>query len=325
MLCDTVKHSNGETMSTAYLTHPVFLQHEMGAHHPERPARLHAIEDRLIAAGLFDLLRHYRAPRASHEALARVHSADYLAALQRESPLHGYVQLDPDTAMNPHTLEAAWRAAGAAVLATDLVIAGTVENAFCALRPPGHHSEAGRAMGFCFLNNIAIAVAHALAVHGLERVAIVDFDVHHGNGTEAMFQGDERVLLCSSFQHPFYPGTDLGRAAPNILLAPLRAGDGSEPFRTVYHDTLLPALEAFAPQMLFISAGFDGHIEDEMSGLELYDADYSWLTRQLRDVARRHAGGRIVSLLEGGYALNALGRSATEHIRVLMGIDGEED
>jgi acetoin utilization deacetylase AcuC-like enzyme len=308
-------------MSTAYLSHPVFLQHEMGAHHPERPARLHAIKDRLIAAGLFDLLRHYRAPRASHEALARVHTPDYLEALQQQSPQQGYAQLDPDTAMNPHTLEAAWRAAGAAVLATDLVLAGTVENAFCALRPPGHHAEARRAMGFCFLNNIAIAVAHALAVHGLERVAIVDFDVHHGNGTEAMFRGDGRVMLCSSFQHPFYPGTALDGSDPLILQAPLRAGDGSAAFREAYEGRLLPALEAFAPQMIFISAGFDGHIEDEMSGLELYDADYSWVTRQLLELAARHAGGRIVSLLEGGYALNALGRCATRHIRVLMGLD----
>jgi acetoin utilization deacetylase AcuC-like enzyme len=224
--------------------------------------------------------------------------------------------------MNPHTLEAAYRAAGAAVLATDRVIAGTVENAFCAVRPPGHHAEAGRAMGFCFLNNIAIAAAHALEEHGLERVAIVDFDVHHGNGTEAMFGGDERVLLCSSFQHPFYPGTELGQQPPNVIHAPLRAGDGSVAFREAYEQQLLPALEAFAPQLIFISAGFDAHIEDEMSGIELYDSDYSWVTQRLVAAAARHAGGRIVSLLEGGYALNALGRSATQHIRVLMGIDG---
>jgi acetoin utilization deacetylase AcuC-like enzyme len=321
MLCDTGKHSNEEAMSTAYITHPVFLQHEMGAHHPECPARLHAIEDRLIAGGLFGLLRHYRAPRAAREALLRVHTADYLDELARRSPQQGHVQLDPNTVMNPHTLEAAWHAAGAAVQATELVLAGTVENAFCAVRPPGHHAEAATAMGFCFFNNVAIGVAHALAAHGLERVAIVDFDVHRGNGSEALFAGDERVLLCSSFQHPLYPGTDLGRGSPNILHAPLRAGDGSSAFRAAYSEHLLPALEAFAPQMLFISAGFDGHIEDEMSSLALYDADYAWLTRALVELAARHAGGRIVSLLEGGYALNALGRSCTRHIRGLMGLD----
>ncbi len=307
-------------MPTAYLSHPVFLQHEMGAHHPERPARLHAIEDRLIADGLIDLLRHYRAPRAVREAILRVHQADYLDSLERQAPQHGYRPLDPDTTMNPHTLEAAYRAAGAAVKATDLVMAGEVENAFCSVRPPGHHAEAGRAMGFCFLNNVAIGAAHALAEHGLERVAIVDFDVHHGNGTEAMFGGDERVLLCSSFQHPFYPGTCLECAADNIHHVPLQAGDGSAAFRAAYEERLLPALEAFAPQIIFISAGFDGHIEDDMSSIALRDEDYGWLSHQLVELAGRHSGGRIVSLLEGGYALNALGRSCTRHIRALMGL-----
>jgi acetoin utilization deacetylase AcuC-like enzyme len=310
-------------MSTAYITHPLFLQHEMGAHHPERPARLHAIEDRLIASGLFDLLRHYRAPRAGREALLRVHTADYLDELAQRSPQQGYRQLDPDTLMNPHTLEAAWHAAGAAVEATDLVLNGVVENAFCAVRPPGHHALAARAMGFCFFNNVAVGVAHALAAHGLQRVAIVDFDVHHGNGSEAMFAGDERVLLCSSFQHPFYPGTDLTPRHPNIVHAPLRAGGDGSALRAAYNERLLPALEAFAPQMIFISAGFDGHVEDEMSALQLTDGDYAWLTRQLVDVAARHAQGRLVSLLEGGYALDALGRSCAQHIRVLMGLHGE--
>jgi acetoin utilization deacetylase AcuC-like enzyme len=222
--------------------------------------------------------------------------------------------------MNPHTLEAARRAAGAGILATDRVMAGEVTNAFCAVRPPGHHAEAGRPMGFCFFNNIAIAVAHALAVHGLERVAIVDFDVHHGNGTEAMFGGDERVLLCSSFQHPYYPGTCLECATENIHHVPLKAGDGSAAFRGAYEERLLPALEAFAPQFIFISAGFDGHTEDDMSSISLQDADYGWLSDKVMALAARHAGGRIVSLLEGGYALDALGRSCARHIRSLMGI-----
>ncbi|MEN8171224.1 MAG: histone deacetylase family protein, partial [Pseudomonadota bacterium] len=254
-------------MSTAYISHPVFLQHEMGEHHPECPARLHAIEEQLAAAGHLKQLHPYSAPRASREAILRCHHHDYLSQLERVAPKQGYLQLDPDTAMNPHTLEAAFRAAGAGIKATDLVISGERENAFCAVRPPGHHAEPERAMGFCFFNNVAIAAAHALADHGLKRVAIIDFDVHHGNGTEAMFRNDNRVLYCSSFQHPFYPGTRLDEAAPNIVLAPLHNGDGSEAFRSIYRDKLLPAVEAFAPQMIFISAGFDAHIEDEMSGL----------------------------------------------------------
>jgi acetoin utilization deacetylase AcuC-like enzyme len=307
-------------MTTAYITHPVCLQHEMGAHHPESPARLHAIEDRLIAAGLHDLLRHYRAPRVEREAILRVHTEAHLASLERLSPEQGYVQLDPDTKMNPHSLEAALRAAGAGIEAVDLVIAGEVENAFCAVRPPGHHAEPEKSMGFCLLNNVAIAAAHALAHHALERVAIVDFDVHNGNGTEAAFRNEPRVLFCTSFQHPYYPITPLTQDREHIVHAPLRAGASSEAFRRAYSETIFPALEVFEPQLLFISAGFDGHVEDEMSGLELFDSDYVWLSEELVGMAKRHCDGRIVSLLEGGYALEALGRCATHHIRALMGI-----
>ena len=307
-------------MSTAYLSHPLFLQHEMGEHHPECPARLQAIAQHLTTAGYDKQLHHHLAPPAEREAILRVHHADYLNTLERVAPTQGYAQLDPDTAMNPHTLEAALHAAGAGIRATDLVLNGEVTNAFCAVRPPGHHAEPGHAMGFCIFNNIAIAVAHALEAHGLKRVAIIDFDVHHGNGTEAMFRHDERVLFCSSFQHPFYPGTRLDPNNPHIIHAPLHTGHGSDAFRAAYNEKIFPAVEAFAPQMLFISAGFDAHMEDAMSGLELSDADYTWVSERIVELAARHANGRIVSLLEGGYALQALGRCATHHIEALIGV-----
>lgn len=305
-------------MATAYITHPDCLLHEMGPHHPESPQRLRAIDDRLIASGVMDLLRHYEAPRASRAQLGRVHTADYIQRLHDLAPQAGHVQLDPDTAMNRHSLHAALHAAGAVVLATDLVMAGTVENAFCAVRPPGHHAEPDHAMGFCLFNNLAVGVAHALAGHGLERVAIIDFDVHHGNGTETMFRHEPRVLFCSSFQHPFYPHTPLVPDQPNLLQLPLPAGTGSAAFRAAFEQQLFPAVERFAPQMLFVSAGFDAHLEDEMSLLALTDEDYSWVSERIVAVAERHAAGRIVSTLEGGYALHALGRCVTRHIRALM-------
>ncbi len=306
-------------MSTAYLSHPLFLQHEMGASHPECPARLRAIAQHLRAAGYFEQFQHHTAPPAGREAILRVHHADYLQMLERTAPTQGYLQLDPDTAMNPYSLDAAFHAAGSGIKATDLVLSGEMANAFCAVRPPGHHAEPGHAMGFCFFNNIAIAVAHALEEHGLQRVAIIDFDVHHGNGTETMFRNDQRVLFCSSFQHPFYPGTPLDRNNRHIVHAPLHAGDGSEAFRRAYNEKIFPAVEAFAPQVIFISAGFDAHKEDAMAQLELKDEDYTWISERIVELAARHANGRIISLLEGGYALDALGRCATEHVRILMG------
>ena len=305
-------------MATAYITHPECLLHEMGAHHPESPQRLRAIDDRLIAAGLMDLLRHYTAPQASPEQITRVHTPAYLQRLVELAPRHGHVALDPDTAMNPHSLNAALHAAGAVILATDLVVADTVENAFCAVRPPGHHAEPAHAMGFCLLNNIAIGVAHALAHHGLERIAIIDFDVHHGNGTETMFRNEPRVLLCSSFQHPYYPYTPLDSSRANLIEVPLSAGSNGAAFRKGYEEKVFPAVEKFAPQMIFISAGFDAHVEDDMSSLALTDDDYSWVSERIVDLAHRHANGRIVSTLEGGYALNALGRAAARHIKALM-------
>lgn len=307
-------------MSTLFVTHRDCLLHDMGSHHPECPARLSAIEDQLIASGLMNHLDHADAPTATREQLARVHDAHYLDALERISPSEGWVQLDPDTAMNAHTLQAALRGAGAAVLATDRVMSGAAENAFCSVRPPGHHALRGRAMGFCVFNNVAVGAAHALAHHGLKRVAIIDFDVHHGNGTEEIFSGDQRVLMASTFQHPFYPysGTE-GRSAQMVNI-PLAAYSDGKAFRAAVEQHWLPALEAFVPEMLFISAGFDAHREDELAMLNFVEADYAWVTEKLKALAEKCAQGRIVSLLEGGYSLSALGRSAAVHLKVLAGL-----
>ncbi|GAB4353563.1 MAG: histone deacetylase family protein [Immundisolibacter sp.] len=305
-------------MHTAYISHPRCRAHDAGPWHPEAPERLTAIEDHLIATGLDPLLRHYEAPPATREQLLRVHDADYLDALDTRSPEHGVIHVDADTAMNPHTLDAARHAAGAVVRAVDLLLAGEARNAFCGVRPPGHHAERRRAMGFCFYNNVAVGAAHALASGQVQRVAIVDFDVHHGNGTEEIFHHSEQVLYCSSFQHPFYPYTDLNFRAPNVIHAPLAAGLGSEAFRVAVDEEWLPALARFAPQMLFISAGFDGHRDDVMSQLCLTEDDYAWVTRVLQALAAEYAEGRIVSVLEGGYDLPALARSVRAHLDVLL-------
>lgn len=308
-------------MSTAYITHPACLMHDMGAGHPESPARIQAIEDQLIASSLLHFLERVDAPLASREELARVHEPDYIEAVFARAPDTGLVYLDPDTAMNPHSLEAARRAAGAAVLATDMVISGRVENAFCNIRPPGHHAESMRAMGFCIFNNVAVGVAHALEKHGLQRIAIADFDVHHGNGTEEIFRADPRVMLCSTFQHPYYPylGADSGNE--HIINVPLPAGTGSMAFREAVTKNWLPAIEQFRPGMLFVSAGFDAHRDDDMAGFNLVEADYAWVTRQLVDIAAKFCGRRIVSVLEGGYNLHALGRCALAHLKVLSGTE----
>jgi acetoin utilization deacetylase AcuC-like enzyme len=305
---------------SAYITHPDCLKHDMGGYHPERPARLSAIEDQLIASGIGQHLVRYEAPLASDEQLERVHPADYVRAIREASPSEGTVHLDPDTAMNAFTLPAALRAAGAGVLAVDLVMKGEASTAFCAVRPPGHHACRARAMGFCIFNNVAIAARHAIAAHGLERVAVIDFDVHHGNGTEDIFEGDDRLLMASTFQHPFYPYSGTEDPAPNMVNVPLAAGAGSREFREAVTEAWLPALNQFEPQLILFSAGFDAHIEDDMAMLRFTDADYGWVTEQLQPIAERHAEGRMVSLLEGGYALSALGRSAVQHIRVLAGL-----
>jgi acetoin utilization deacetylase AcuC-like enzyme len=305
-------------MPTGYYTHPEFLRHEMGHFHPECPERLQAIEDQLISHGMDGLLERREATPATREQIERVHRPDYVDSLERASPASGYYPIDPDTSMNSHTLAAATLAAGAAVAATDAVMAGEMENAFCCVRPPGHHAEPDRAMGFCFFNNVAVAARHALAAHGLERVAIVDFDVHHGNGTEAAFRGDDRVLMCSFFQHPFYPYSGTEHIATNMANIPLPAYTNGLAVREVVETIWLPRLNEFRPQMLFISAGFDAHREDDLGQMGLVEQDYAWITGQLVDVARAHANGRIVSCLEGGYNLSALGRSVLAHLKVLL-------
>lgn len=304
-------------MSSAFISHPACFLHEMGGHHPESPRRLQAIIDALHAADLYAKLQTYEAPRATRAQLERVHSADYIDHIEAQAPKTGLAYLDPDTAMNPYTLEAALRASGAVVLAIDLVMRGEVDNAFCAVRPPGHHAGANFAMGFCIFNNVAAGVAHALEEYGLERIAIVDFDVHHGNGTEHIFRDEPHVLLCSSFQHPFYPHSG-AQPGPHYSSMPLALGSGSKEFRLAMEMQCFPALRNFKPQMLFISAGFDAHAEDELAGLNLNEMDYAWVTRELKSVARETAGGKIVAVLEGGYALHALGRSAVAHILNLL-------
>ena len=433
-------------MQTAYITHPDCLKHDMGGYHPECPQRLVAIQNQLQATGLLSQLQHYEAPLVTTEQLARVHTPDYIESIRQTAPAAGLVMLDADTAMNPFTWNAALRAAGAVVLATDLVLNEKVKNAFCAIRPPGHHAESNRAMGFCLFNNVAVGVAHAIQQYHLQQVAILDFDVHHGNGSEEIFRDNSQVMLCSTFQHPFYPycgadsaterminvplpygadGTVFRKAVTDIWLPALdvlatdlvlnekvknafcairppghhaesnRAmgfclfnnvavgvahaiqqyhlqqvaildfdvhhGNGSEEifrdnsqvmlcstfqhpfypycgadsaterminvplpygadgtvFRKAVTDIWLPALDKFKPEMIFVSAGFDAHRDDEMAQLQLIDEDYVWITQQIKAIANKYAHGRIVSVLEGGYELNALGRCVAAHISML--------
>ncbi len=306
--------------STAFITHRDCHLHDMGSFHPESPARLSAISDQMIAQGLDHYFLFYDAPLATVEQLTRVHPASHLEHLKRISPTLGIVHIDPDTAMNPHSWQAALRSAGAGVMAVDLVMAGEVNNAFCAIRPPGHHAERSTSMGFCFFNNIAVAAMHALTAHGLSRVAIVDFDVHHGNGTEDCFRDNEHVLMVSMFQHPFYPYSGAENPAFNMLNVPLPSGTGGEEFRKLVEESWMPRLHKFKPEMIFISAGFDAHQEDDLGGMKLLEKDYAWVTEQLKQLAGETAQGRIVSMLEGGYVLSALARSVVAHIKVLAGI-----
>ncbi|MEO7850901.1 MAG: histone deacetylase family protein [Rubrivivax sp.] len=308
-------------MSTAFFSHPECRFHDMGEGHPECPQRLDAIADYLLSSGLDVALQRHDAPLATAEQLARAHASGYVSQV---SDLMQQVQnsgrpraVDPDTMIGPGTLQAALRAAGAAVAATDEVISGRCTNAFCAVRPPGHHAVRDQAMGFCFFNNVAVAARHALDVHGLQRVAIVDFDVHHGNGTEDIIAGDERVLMASFFQHPLYPysgGVPKGDNMVNVPVPPYTRGPA---VRDLIEAMWMPRLEAFKPQMVFISAGFDAHRDDELGQMGLVEADYQWITERIKGVADRHAEGRIVSCLEGGYHLDALARSVAAHLRVL--------
>lgn len=306
-------------MSVAFITHPDCLQHDAGQGHPECPDRLRVINDQLIASGLEWLLCHYEAPEASREQLLRVHDAGYIQRIFDAAPKEGYVKLDPDTIMNPRSLSAALHAAGAVVLGVDLVMRGETDKVFCNVRPPGHHAERNRAMGFCIFNNVAVGAAHALAGYGLERVAIVDFDVHHGNGTENIFRDEPRLLYCSSFQHPFYPYMDFVTQRRNMIRVPLQAGTGSADFRAALDKQWWPALESFKPQLILCSAGFDAHAEDPLANLRLNEEDYAWVTQRIITAADKYAEGRVISTLEGGYALHALGRSVAAHIKALLG------
>jgi acetoin utilization deacetylase AcuC-like enzyme len=308
-------------MTLAFYSHADCRAHFMGQGHPECPERIDAIHDHLIATGLDMALDMREPPLATDEQLERAHSASHVQelraamALLRDSGEH--LQFDPDTSAGPGTWRAALRAAGAAVAATDAVIDGSAETAFCAVRPPGHHAERSTAMGFCFFNNVAVAARHALDVRGLERVAIIDFDVHHGNGTEDIVAGDERILMASFFQHPLYPYSGAVPKGTNMVNVPIPPYARGPQVREAIEAMWLPRLDEFAPQMLFISAGFDAHREDELGQLGLIEDDYAWITRQLVAVARRHSRGRIVSCLEGGYNLSALARSVAAHLRVL--------
>ncbi len=307
-------------MTTAYITHPDCLRHEMGTGHPECPARLGAVNDQMRASGMMDGLRCLEAPLIDADDLKRVHEPSYVDLIFESAPSEGYVQLDPDTAMNPHSLNAARRAAGAGLLAVDEVIDGKSLNAFCAVRPCGHHATQARSMGFCIFNNVGVAAAYALEKKDLQRVAIIDFDVHHGNGTEDIFsqpQWRERVLMASFFQHPFYPYSGTTAPAPNMLNIPLAEGSDGDAAKRAIESQWLPALQNFKPQMIFISAGFDAHREDLLGGMALVEADYAWITREMMKVAAEHSQNRIVSMLEGGYNLAALGRSAVAHVRAL--------
>jgi len=298
----------------------------MGEGHPECPQRLSAIDDRLLICGVSDALEWREAPEASVTDIELAHGRMHVAALRgltdglREEIEAGgptHAQIDPDTSLNVHTWDAALRAAGAAIAATDAVMAGELENAFCSVRPPGHHACRDKAMGFCFLNNVAIAARYALERHGLKRVAIVDFDVHHGNGTENIVAGDQRILMVSFFQHPFYPEGGSRSNASNLVNLPVPAYTKGPQVRELIEAHWLPRLEAYRPEMVFISAGFDAHRADDMGQMGLVEADYAWITRRIKDVAQRHAQGRIVSCLEGGYNLDALALSVEAHIRVL--------
>lgn len=313
-------------MKTAIYTHPDCMRHEMGSWHPECPERLQAIEDQLIASRIGPLLERREAPEVDVAEIARVHSADAIERVQSNVPpmSHGlseYYPLDADTLLNHYSWKAALRAAGAAVAATDAVIAGEIANAFCAIRPPGHHARPTEPMGFCLFGNVAIAAKHALEVRGLQRVAIVDFDVHHGNGTEEAFLDDPRVLMVSFFQHPFYPYSEVRTDLPNMVNLPVPAYTKGDEVRKLVSEKWLPALHAHRPEMIFISAGFDAHREDDLGQLGLVEADYAWITHQVMEVAREHARGRIVSCLEGGYNLSALGRSVVAHLKALAQLD----
>jgi acetoin utilization deacetylase AcuC-like enzyme len=306
-------------MTTLLLTHPAGLEHDTSQGHPERADRLRAIE-RALAQPEFDALVREQAPRAAEADLELVHPSAYVEAVRASVPLDGYSFLDPDTIVSPGSFEAALRAAGAGIRAVDAVMAGEAANAFCAVRPPGHHAEPDRAMGFCLFSNAAIAAMHARQAHGAARVAVADFDVHHGNGTQAAFWSDAEAFYGSTHQMPLFPGTGAARETGlgNIVNAPLPPGSAGAEFRAAWRDRILPALDDFAPDIVIVSAGFDAHRDDPLAQLGLDETDFAWITERLVELAARRCGGRLVSMLEGGYALTALARSTASHVQVLM-------
>jgi acetoin utilization deacetylase AcuC-like enzyme len=307
-------------MSTLYLTHPVFKNHDTGPGHPERPDRMRAI-DAVMEHEMFKPLIREDAPKSDFEVLKLVHPAEYIEAVREAAPESGHVYLDGDTVMSPDSLEAGLRAVGAGLRAVDAVMTGEVKNAFCGIRPCGHHAEPSRAMGFCFFSNIAVAGKYAREKHGAERIAVVDFDVHHGNGTQAAYWNDKDLFLASTHQMPLYPGTgalnETG-VANNICNAPLRAGDGGDKFKAAFNERVLPALRNFRPDIVLISAGFDAHRDDPLANLMLVEEDFGWATAKLLEIAEETAGGRVVSMLEGGYDLRGLAGSVAVHVKTLM-------
>jgi len=307
-------------MSTAIISHPKCELHDNGQdYHPECSERLNAISNHLISSGIGWLVIEYDAPLATREQLLLVHDEDYLDRVIATAPKQGEVAvLDGDTGMNHHSLEAAYASAGSAIMAVDLVMNKKHNHVFCKVRPPGHHAGRKQTAGFCIFNNIAIGTAYAMQQFGLKRIAIIDFDVHHGDGTEEIFIHDERVLFGSSFQHPFYPHSGADTKADNILNIPLPAGTGSSEWRAAVKEKWLPALDTFAPELIMISAGFDSHLADDMGGFNLIEADYQWLTHELCKIAKTHAQGRVISCLEGGYELSSLARSVVAHIKELV-------
>jgi len=308
---------------TAVISHADCSLHQNGSDlHPESADRLGAIQNQLITSGLDWVLPHYDAPKAEKHDLYRVHTKDYVEQVFSLAPQQGYAMLDGDTCMNSHSLNAALRSAGAMLMAVDLVMTGKHKQAFCNIRPPGHHAGKSRAAGFCIFNNVAVGAAYALEKYVLQRVAILDFDVHHGNGTEEIFSGNERVLFGSSFQHPFYPYSGADTDVPNIMNLPMPAGTSGAVWRQAVEQQWLPRLDDFKPELIIISAGFDSHWEDDMGGFKLLEADYAWFTREMARMAEKYAEGRLISCLEGGYDLSSLGRSAAAHIKQLAEFEG---